>query len=95
MYKEDREITLDGECLMDRESLYAALKPILPFAVDPNLDAIADALSEIAEEARLVVTRSALSTCVEENFAFRALRMLVWAAQENPNLWLTLHDECW
>ncbi|MDD7409415.1 MAG: barstar family protein [Anaerovoracaceae bacterium] len=56
----------------------------------PNLDALADCLSEVTEETAVKVGREALIQICKDDYAYRFLRVLSAAADENPHLHLLI-----
>jgi ribonuclease inhibitor len=83
-----RKAIIDGELMIDREALHDALarQLDLPDWYGRNLDALFDCLTDIHEDATIVLRDL---TALEQhlgNYVGNLLRVLCQAAAENPHL---------
>lgn len=81
-----RKIVLDGNRLLDRESMAMYMKEIfqLPGHFGKNLDALYDVLSEVSEDVEIILTRENVDTICRGKYAYKVLMVLGRVADENP-----------
>ena len=76
----DRAIVLDASRITDKDDMY------LYFHSLENLDALHDALSEVNEDVRFLLTQSNVSKMCLNSYAYRVLLVIGKAVEENPHL---------
>ena len=83
-----KTISLDVEHLADHQAVFSYLRAYmeLPEASEKSLDALSDALSEVTQEVRFTADRQAFIQICKNDFAWKVLRVLTNAADENPHL---------
>lgn len=83
-----RKIMLDGNRLLDRESMAMYMKEVfqLPGHFGKNLDALYDVLSEVSEDVEIVLTRGNVDTICQGKYAYKVLMVLGRAVDENPHI---------
>ena len=92
-----KQIRLDPEKLMDRESMAHFMEENLelPEWFGGNLDALADVLSEVTRETVFEVEIGTASQFDMEEYPGKVLLVVARAARENPHLHLYLTDSSW
>lgn len=87
-----RQIRLDPDRLGDKESMALFLKQhiALPEWFRGNLDALADALSEVTDEVVFEVDAGMLDRFGSQDRAAKTLQVISEAAGQNPHLHLYL-----
>ena len=85
-------VLLDGKAMVDRVSAHAHLadRLDLPTYYGRNLDALYDVLTEIGEETEIVLTDPAAVAEQMGKYGEALLATMQEAAEENPNLIVTL-----
>jgi RNAse (barnase) inhibitor barstar len=83
-----KKIILDGNRILDRESMAIYMKEVfdLPSHFGKNLDALNDVLSEVQEDTDIVLTRRNVDEICKGKYAYKVLMVLGRAADENPHL---------
>ena len=90
-----RKIMLDGNRLLDRESMAMYMKEVfqLPGHFGKNLDALHDVLSEVTEDTEIDLTRENTDRICQGKYAFKVLMVLGRAAEENPHIRIKFAEE--
>lgn len=85
-----REILLDTNKLIDRKSMGGYMRELLdlPEYFQPNLDSLADCLSEVTEDVDFILGEEDLLRMIVNDYAYRAVRVISNATYENPHLHL-------
>ena len=88
------QVKLDPDELSDKESMTRYLKERIPLPewFGSNLDALADALSEISEETVFEVDADTLDAFSQDSYPKKVLHVISAACEENPHLHLYLTD---
>ncbi|HWQ97298.1 MAG TPA: barstar family protein [Clostridia bacterium] len=86
--------SLNARRMTTREEAHAHLKERLklPDWYGNNLDALYDCLSEIGEPTRIVLHFAAKLAMLPDGYGEKLIRVLRQAAEENPNIKLSLHN---
>ena len=86
--------SLNARRMTTREEAHAHLKERLklPDWYGNNLDALYDCLSEIGEPTRIVLHFAAKLAKLPNGYGEKLLRVLRQAAEENPNIRLSLYN---
>ena len=92
-----KRVVLDPENLRDKESMSLYMKKAmdLPEWFGSNLDALADALSEIADNTVFEVKIADREEFAEDGYPKKVLKVISRAVSENPHLCLYLTDPGW
>ncbi|MBQ1467838.1 MAG: barstar family protein [Solobacterium sp.] len=79
-------IVIDPERIKERKPAHEYMHEIFSFEsfYGRNLDALADALSEVHEEYELVFTPESITEICENAYAYKILMVLGQAANTNP-----------
>ena len=85
-------IRLDADRIKDKESMAVYMAEIFCFPeyFGRNLDALADLLSEVETETVIEIDHLNLAKICLSDYAYRTLRVLMEAANENPNITIEL-----
>ena len=85
-------VVLDGKAMVDRVTAHTHLaeRLELPTYYGRNLDALYDVLTEIGEETEIILTNPAAVAEQMGKYGEALLATLQEAAEENPNLTVTL-----
>ena len=83
-----REIVLDAGQIMNKVSMSAYMREILPLPeyFGNNLDALHDALSEIDEDVVFLLTQDNVRRICSSTYAYRVLLVISDAAEENRHI---------
>jgi ribonuclease inhibitor len=83
-----REIVLDAGKIMNKVSMGAYMREVLPLPeyFGNNLDALHDVLSEVEEDTVFYLTEENVRRICSSTYAYRVLLVISDAAEENPHL---------
>ena len=87
-----RKIDIDAKQFHNKESMSQYLSELFQFPdyFGGNLDAAFDLLNEVEETTILYFDRDNTKEMLEEEYAYKSLRMLMEACMNNPNLRMKL-----
>ncbi len=87
-----RKIAIDADRITDKQSMADYMDEMFSFPeyFGRNLDALADLLSEEEEETLITIDHLNLAKICLSDYAYRTLRVLLEAANENPNITIEL-----
>ena len=90
--KHEKRLTLNAKKMTSREQAHAHLKERLrlPDWYGNNLDALNDCLGEIGEPTQIIVRFAPMLGRSLGDYGSRIIRVMQRAAEENPNLRVTL-----
>lgn len=90
--KHEKRLTLNAKKMTSREQAHAHLKERLrlPDWYGNNLDALNDCLGEVGEPTQIIVRFAPMVEQTLGDYGIRIIRVMQRAAEENPNLRVTL-----
>lgn len=90
--KHEKRLTLNARRMTSRELAHAHLKERLrlPDWYGNNLDALNDCLGEFGEPTQIIVRFAPMLEQTLGDYGIRIIRVMQRAAEENPNLRVTL-----
>lgn len=87
-----RSFRLDPDRICSRETLVPYLREMfagnLPEDLSGNLDALADALSELRDDTEVRISRSCMNKITENHYSWTVFRVLADVSAGNPHLLL-------
>lgn len=90
-----KEIILDANRIMDRESMYLYMKEAFPLPAHfgKNLDALNDVLSEVDTDIEILLTRENVDAICQSKYAYKVLMVLGRAVEENPHIHIKFAED--